>query len=82
MPTIHRQNGYRFFFYSDEGDPLEPPHIHAVFGEKVAKFWLEPVELASSKRLMASEISALHTVVTTHRDLFSEAWHAYFNPRI
>ena len=26
MPTIHRQNGFRFYFYSHE--PNEPPHVH------------------------------------------------------
>jgi hypothetical protein len=79
MPNVLRADGYRFFFYSDEGNPREPPHIHVVAGEKIAKFWLDPVELAKSKRLSASEIGALHRLVTTHRDILLEAWHAYFN---
>ncbi|MCP4109321.1 MAG: DUF4160 domain-containing protein [Desulfobacteraceae bacterium] len=32
--------GYRFFFYSNEGNPLEPLHIHVRKGEAVAKFWI------------------------------------------
>ena len=48
MPTVLRDAGYRFFFYSDEGDPLEPPHVHVTAGEGVAKFWLDPVALAGS----------------------------------
>ncbi|MBC7467314.1 MAG: DUF4160 domain-containing protein [Bdellovibrio sp.] len=28
MPTILRKNGFRFFFYSNEGE--EPAHIHVV----------------------------------------------------
>jgi uncharacterized protein DUF4160 len=27
MPTILRWKGFRFFFFSNEGD--EPPHVHA-----------------------------------------------------
>ncbi|MGF6267191.1 hypothetical protein OKW49_008185 [Paraburkholderia youngii] len=29
MPVVFRYNGIRFFFYSNEGDPREPVHIHA-----------------------------------------------------
>ncbi len=35
MPTVLRIDGFRFFFYSDEGS--EPPHIHAEKGDGVAK---------------------------------------------
>jgi hypothetical protein len=79
MPTVLRSDGYRFFFYSDEGTPREPPHIHAVLGEKTAKFWLEPVELANSKRLSAPEITTLYRIVTRHRDTLLGAWHAHFD---
>ena len=79
MPTVLRADGYRFFFYSDEGDPREPPHIHVVLGERTAKFWLKPVELANSKRLAVSEIRALLRLITQHEDRFLEAWHAHFD---
>ena len=45
LPTLLKEGPYRFFFYSNEGDPREPPHVHVTAGERVAKFWLEPVEL-------------------------------------
>ena len=79
MPSILRADGWRSFFYSDEGNPREPPHIHAVFGEKTAKFWLKSVVLVNSKRLSASEIAAVYRLVTQHRDTFLEAWHAHFD---
>lgn len=79
MPSVLRADGYRFFFYSDKGNPREPPHIHAASGERAAKFWLKPVALVKSKRLSASEITVLLRLVTTHRDTFLEAWHAYFD---
>ena len=43
MPTVLQTEGYRFYFYSRENQ--EPPHIHVEFGDKLAKYWLEPVEL-------------------------------------
>jgi len=70
MPTVPRVDGYRFFFYCDEGNPREPPHIHAAAGEKTAKFRLEPVELANSKRMPAPEITILHRLVTRDIDIF------------
>ena len=33
MPTLLRIGPYRIFFYSNEGNPLEPPHVHASAGE-------------------------------------------------
>jgi hypothetical protein len=49
MPTIFRQDGFRAFFYSNEGDPREPPHVHVIAGAAEAKFWLRPdVALATS----------------------------------
>ncbi len=52
MPTVLRDAGYRFYFYSREND--EPPHIHVEHGDKLAKFWLDPgtgvVEAVSGAR--------------------------------
>lgn len=44
MPTILRWNGYRFYFFSNEG--AEPPHIHIDKAGNSAKYWLQPVALA------------------------------------
>lgn len=40
MPVVFRYRGCRFFFYSNEGVPKEPLHVHVQKGEAVAKFWL------------------------------------------
>lgn len=42
LPTIFRYDGFRFFFYSNEGNPREPMHVHVAKGGYEAKFWLEP----------------------------------------
>lgn len=46
MPTILRLGPYRFFLFSNEGQ--EPPHIPVKAGSNEAKFWLNPVTLASN----------------------------------
>ena len=39
MPVVFRDGGLRYFFYSNEGLPREPRHIHVKGGGKDAKIW-------------------------------------------
>ena len=48
MPVVFRYKAHRFFFFSNEGDPREPLHIHVRGGNNRAKFWLDPVVLAEN----------------------------------
>jgi hypothetical protein len=77
MPTILRIKGYRFFFFSLEGN--EPPHIHIEQGDKVAKFWLNPVNLASSSGFRSHELTEIRTLVTENSEKFMEKWDEYFS---
>lgn len=76
MPTVLRQEGFRFFFYSNEGN--EPPHIHAEHGEGSAKFWLQPVLLASSHGLSRARLARCEEIVRANVELFREKWEEYF----
>jgi hypothetical protein len=79
MPVIWRHKGYRFYFYSNEGSILEPPHVHVRDGERVAKFWLSPdVALADSWGMNRSELTQLRRLVEEHREEFERAWHERF----
>ncbi len=77
MPTILRIFGYRFFFFSNEGN--EPPHIHVEKAEAYAKYWLSPVELASSYAFNAKELNELRKLVVEYKTLFEQKWHEYFS---
>lgn len=49
MPIVFRDGNIRFHFYSNEGSPQEPIHIHADRGNAEAKLWLFPdVQIAES----------------------------------
>lgn len=76
MPTVLLVAGYRFFFYSLEGN--EPPHIHVERGDDVAKYWLSPVQLAESHGFRSHGLNRLRVLVIEHRTTFLEAWHACF----
>jgi hypothetical protein len=76
MPTILRIASYRFFFYSLENN--EPPHVHVEAGENVAKYWLNPVELAMNDGFRSHELTKLRLLVIEHRIKLAEAWDAHF----
>jgi hypothetical protein len=38
-PTVLREKGYRFFFFSREESRM---HIHVAYADREAKFWLSP----------------------------------------
>lgn len=79
MPNVLRIDRWRFYFYSNEGDPLEPPHIHVRCPDGEAKFWLEPdVTLADSEGLDARSLRQLTVLVRTHRVTLLRSWHDYF----
>ena len=77
MPTVLNIKGYRFFFFSLEGN--EQPHIHIEHGDKVGKFWLNPVSLASSYGFRSHELVKIRLLVIEHRELFLERWNEYFS---
>lgn len=77
MPTILLTQGFRFFFFSGEGN--EPPHIHVEHGDKVAKYWLQPVNLSSSESFRSHELKKVRLLVIEHRELFLEKWYEYFS---
>lgn len=43
MPTVFRALGFKVFFWSNEGQPVEPIHVHICCGnpkDNSPKFWL------------------------------------------
>jgi hypothetical protein len=72
MPTVLRVGRFRFFFYSNEGQ--EPPHIHVRSGGDEAKFWLDPIALASNHGFNGRELGEIERIIGQHRAEFLEAW--------
>jgi hypothetical protein len=75
-PTIFREGGFRFFFFSREERRVHV-HVHSANGE--AKFWVEPdVELAQNYGLNNSDLKAAETLIKEHRDEIRKAWTRHF----
>ena len=67
----------RFFFYSNEYE--EPAHVHVQRDRMLAKFWLEPVSLASATGFTTKELRKIRLLVVENKDLLLEAWNEYFS---
>ncbi|HBS29192.1 MAG TPA: DUF4160 domain-containing protein [Phycisphaerales bacterium] len=76
MPTIWHEQGFRFSFYSSDGD--EPAHIHVTKDDKRAKWWLVPVREARSVGFSARERRAIGRIVVERRAFFLAAWDDFF----
>ncbi|MBU1379098.1 MAG: DUF4160 domain-containing protein [Alphaproteobacteria bacterium] len=76
MPTVLRWNGYRFYFFSNEG--AEPAHIHIDKAGCTAKFWLADSRLARNVGFSNREVAELSDKVREQSAAFQEAWLGYF----
>ena len=75
-PTIFRESGFRFFFFSRE-EPRMHVHVHCSHGE--AKFWLEPnIELVENYGLRSGEVETARKLIEEHEDEIRDAWRRHF----
>ena len=80
MPKIFEKDGFKFFFFSNEGNPLEPCHIHVRKGECLAKIWLEDdIKLESSYGFNSKELRFIEQNVRDNAILIRRKWNEYFN---
>jgi hypothetical protein len=75
MPTILVVDGYRFFFYSNEGH--EPAHIHIEKGDGLAKWWLDPIREARTEGFSQGQRRRIRAILLDHEEAFLEAWYRY-----
>lgn len=75
-PTVFKERGYRFFFFSREESR---PHVHVYSPDGEAKFWLEPdLELARNYRLSNVQLKEVEKIIEEHFDELTAAWHNFF----
>jgi hypothetical protein len=79
MPTVFRYRGFRFFFYSNEGTPPEPVHIHVEKDNFEGKFWLIPeIRVAYNDGYDARTLRELLEIVEANKDQIERAWNEFF----
>jgi hypothetical protein len=77
VPKIFEQDGYRFFFYSNEHRPI---HVHVRYGSGEPVFVVEEsVELRESFGLKMGELARAHDLAEEHRQLIIDKWHEHLD---
>jgi len=63
-PTIYRQDGFRFYFFSRE-EARE--HVHTACSDGEAKFWIKPeIELAKNYNLSRQQLREIEAIIEVH----------------
>ena len=76
-PTVFKEKGYRFFFFSREESRM---HVHVISGDGEAKFWLEPeLQLAKSYRYNRQQLKEIESLIEEHYHELVSAWEQYFS---
>ena len=79
MPTIFKVRGWRFHFFSFEGSPREPAHVHVAKPGRDAKLWLYPeVRVAYNRGLNAQEMRLVLGIDLERANEIEEAWNEFF----
>lgn len=75
MPTVLREAGLRFHFFS--ADRNEPPHVHVDGHGRRAKIWIETLRVAKSGGFGDVELKRMVQVVAANQARFLEAWNDF-----
>ena len=72
MPTVLREKGYCFSFYSyDLGEPM---HVHVTKAGHEAKVWLSPIRAAWNEGFRQHEWREILAITEKHRSLIEQRW--------
>ena len=77
MPSVFTEKGYRFYFFSNEHEPI---HVHVKAGDGSAKFDVaDDVKLLESKGLKLQELHEAQTLAEENVETIRRKWHEYFD---
>ena len=76
MPQLFKMDGYRIYFWSNEGQPLEPIHVHV--SKNQTKIWITEngkcvVENNNSK-ISDTTLKNITEMIELHADEIIEEW--------
>lgn len=75
MPVVFERDGYRFFFYSNEHEPV---HVHVRHGDGEAVFEVgNDVELRESQNMRMGELTKARKLARENRELILERWYEH-----
>jgi hypothetical protein len=76
VPKIFEQEGFRFYFYSNEHTPI---HVHVRYAGGEAIFIVEDgIELRESSGLKVRELKRAQELAEEHRAVIVSKWNEFF----
>ena len=76
MPSVLNADGYNFFFYSNEHEPV---HVHVRNGSGKAKFDVsDGVQLLESKGMKVAELRKAQELAEKNIEIIRSKWDEYF----
>ena len=76
-PTVFKEKGYRFFFFSREESRM---HVHVISGDGEAKYWLEPeIELSKNYKYTRKQLKEIESLAEVHCNELISAWQQHFS---
>lgn len=77
MPTVLYVNGYRFFFWMNEHEPI---HIHVEKGKCHARVVLVPdIVLSYNHGFKRNEMRTIMDIIICNYEKIIQSWHHAFN---
>ena len=78
VPTLFIVEGYRFFFFANEGPR---PHVHVEKGDGAAKLWLDAIAIERWMNLTAAQRRRILKLVKVHRLVLLKGWNEFFSSK-
>ena len=81
MPKLFLWNGISIFFFSNEGIPLEPCHVHVKKESNLAKFWVgeKSISLAENYGFGSKELKEILIFIEENSLEIRRKWNEYFS---
>lgn len=79
MPTLFIFLGFRFFFWSNEHDPV---HVHISKGESEAKYNVLEVKMVENHGFKKNELRMIEAIIDENQHIIIERWNEYSNKNI
>lgn len=78
MPTLFILFGYRFFFWSNDHEPV---HVHVNKGDCDARFSVDPVEITENYGFKSSELKMIESLIEENKEIIIERWNDFFKTK-
>ncbi len=75
MPTLFILFGYRFFFWSNDHEPI---HVHIAKGDSEAKYNVETLELVENFGFRKNELRMIESIIDENQSIIIERWKEFF----